>query len=159
MERARPSQTHRASSRSRSRPRRSDHPLHRILSSQFPDDHSVYHHEDGEGTHINSHAASLHKTENERRDASSSSSDDDDSADDVNEKEEEKDEAAHGDDIVREEIRGGIPCEHDVEASPPLERKKTSRSVKDPNLVSRVADISPLKAPSNRNSGHMGVRR
>lgn len=75
-------------SRSRSRSRRSNNtPLHRILSSQFPDDHSVYYHEDGEGIHVNSDASLLHKTETKRRDANTASSDDDDSGDDVDEKE------------------------------------------------------------------------
>lgn len=120
-------------SRSRSRPRRSDHPLHRILSSQFPDDHSVYHHENGEGLHINSDASSFHKTETERRDTSIISSDDDDSADDVegNDEASGEKEAVHEDEGVQEEDIDG----KDVEASP-LEKKKTSRSMKDPNLVS-----------------------
>lgn len=112
--------------------------MQRILSSQFPDDHSVYHHEDGEGTHIDADATSIHKTETERRDANSSSSDDD-STDDVDEKDEAEGEAAHGYEVVLEEIRGGVPYEHDVEAAPPLKREKSSRSVKDPNLVSRSA--------------------
>jgi hypothetical protein len=136
MESSRQSRPQRSSrSRSRSRPRRSDNaPLHRILSSQFPDDHSVYHHEDGEGIHVDSDASSLHKTETERRDANTASSDDDDSGDDVDEKE-AKDDTTHEEETTYEEIRGGIPYEHDVEASPPLEKKKSTRSVKDPNLV------------------------
>lgn len=117
----------------------------------------MYHHEDGEGTHINSDATSLHKTETERRDASSSSSDDDDSADDVNEKDVKEDEAAHGEEVVQEEIRAGIPYEHDVEASPPLEKKKSARSVKDPNLVSLRTGDEP-KAVSNGRPGYMGIR-
>jgi hypothetical protein len=139
-------------SRSRSRPRRSDNaPLHRILSSQFPDDHSVYHHEDGEGTHVDADAASLHKTETQRRDAESSSSDDE-----IDEKEAEteggvrarEDKAAHRDETTYEEIRGGIPYEHDVEAKPPLEKKKSTRSIKDPNLVAWDSDDDP-KNPKN----------
>lgn len=132
-------------SRSRSRPRRSDNQLHRILSSQFPDDHSVYHHEDGEGLHIDSDARSLHQTETERRDATSFS-DDDGSTDDVDEKEEaaeDKDEATHKEERMYEEIRGGIPYEHDVEARPTLEEKKSTRSVRDPNLVSWDGDEDP----------------
>lgn len=140
-------------SRSRSRPRRTENlPLHRILSSQFPDDHSVYHHEDGEGTHIDVDA-SLYQTETERRHPESSSSDND-----VDEKEEaeaeaeaaeEKDEAAHRRETTYEEIRGGIPYEHDVEAPPPdLEKKKSSRSIKDLNLVTWDSDDDP-KNPKN----------
>jgi hypothetical protein len=140
-------------SRSRSRPRRSDNaPLHRILSSQFPDDHSVYHHEDGEGTHVDADATSLHKTETQRRDAESSSSDDE--IDEKREAETEggvrarEDEAAHRDETTYEEIRGGIPYEHDVEAKPPLEKKKSTRSIKDPNLVTWDSDDDP-KNPKN----------
>ncbi|KAH7074271.1 MFS multidrug transporter-like protein [Paraphoma chrysanthemicola] len=138
-------------SRSRSRPRRPDVALHRILSSQFPDDHSVYHHEDGEGLHVNSDAESLHQTETERRVVISSSSDDDDSGDDVDENEKssiEKDEAAHENESTYEEIRGGIPYEHDVEAAPPLEKKKSTRSIRDPNLVTWDSDDDP-KNPKN----------
>jgi hypothetical protein len=133
-------------SRSKSRPRRPDNtPLHRILSSHFPDDHSVYHHEEGEGTHVDPDARSLHKTETHRRDADISSSDDDDSSNDVDEKEgasEGKDSAVQGEERTYEEIRGGIPYEHDVEA-PKLEKKKSSRSVKDPNLVTWDSDDDP----------------
>ncbi|CAI9634561.1 unnamed protein product [Alternaria burnsii] len=144
MESPRQSRPQRASrSRSRSRPRRSDNaPLHRILSSQFPDDHSVYHHEDGEGIHVDSDASSLHKTETERRDANTASSDDDDSGDDVDEKE-AKDDTTHEEETTYEEIRGGIPYEHDVEAPPPLEKKKSTRSVKDPNLVTWDSENDP----------------
>lgn len=136
-------------SRSRSRPRRSDNaPLERILSSQFPDDHSVYHHEDGEGTHVEPDATSLHKTETERRDVDSSSSDDEVDEKEDSVKEEEKDEAAHQQEKTYEEIRGGIPYEHDVEAQPPLEKKKSSRSIRDPNLVTWDSDDDP-KNPKN----------
>jgi head-tail adaptor len=145
MENAKPSSKLDPSrSRSRSRPRRPEHQLHRILSSHFPDDHSVYHHEDGEGLHVDTYARSLHRTETQRRGASTSSSSDGDSADNADEKEEpseERDEAARGDEVVREEIRGGIPYEHDVEASPRLEEKKSVRSVRDPNLVSAASRI------------------
>jgi hypothetical protein len=122
------------------------------MSSQFPDDHSVYHHEDGEGTHIDKDAASMHQTETERRGPESSSSDDD-----VDEKEEvagaqaaeEIDKGAHREETTYEEIRGGIPYEHDVEAQPPaLEKKKSTRSVRDPNLVTWDSDNDP-KNPKN----------
>lgn len=136
MESSRRPQVQRPSrSRSRFRMRRSDNiPLHRILSSQFPDDHSVYHHEDGKGTHVDSDACSLHNTETERRDANTPSSDDDDISD-VVDKKESKDDAAHEDETTYEEIRGGVPYKHDVEAPPPLEKKKSTLSVKDSNPV------------------------
>jgi hypothetical protein len=139
-------------SRSRSRPRCSDNaPLHRILSSQFPDDHSVYHHEDGKDTHIDADAASLQKSKTQGRDAESSSSDDE-----VDETKEEaaaeaevmKDDAAHRKETTYKEIRGGVPYEHDVEAQPPLEQKKSTNSMKDPNLVTWDSDDDP-KNPKN----------
>jgi hypothetical protein len=84
----------------------------------------------------------LHKTETERRDANTASSDDDDSGDDVDEKE-AKDDATREEETTYEEIRGGIPYEHDVEAPPPLEKKKSTRSVKDPNLVTWDSENDP----------------
>ncbi|PSN70043.1 MFS general substrate transporter [Corynespora cassiicola Philippines] len=120
--------------RSRSRPSRPNSPpLHRLLSTQFPDDVSVYHHEDGEATHVNEDATSLEKSETHRRKSSSSSSESDSSS---NENEEiEKDDSGAGD-ITLDEVRGGIPNEHDVEKhAPDLEKKKSTRSLKDPNLV------------------------
>ncbi|KAJ4373830.1 hypothetical protein N0V83_002569 [Neocucurbitaria cava] len=142
-----------ARSRSRSRARQPDGPpLHRLLSTQFPDDHSVYHQEDGEGLHVDESARSIHKTETERRGTESSSSDDDDSLHDVDEKKETsegKDEAALDDERTYEEIRGGIPYEHDVEAKPPSLKKKTSsKSVKDPNLVTWDSPDDPAN-PKN----------
>lgn len=62
--------------------------------------------------------------------------------------EEEKVEAAHQQEKTYEEIRGGIPYEHDVEAEPPLEMKKSLRSLKDPNLVTWDSDKDP-KNPKN----------
>ncbi|KAF2131832.1 MFS general substrate transporter [Dothidotthia symphoricarpi CBS 119687] len=114
--------------------------MHRLLSNQFPDDHSVYHHEGGEGVHIDTDARSLHKTETERRGVESETSDDD-----VDEKTEE---ATHGEETTYEEIRGGIPYEHDVEAGPKLERKKSAKSVKDPNLISWDSPDDPAN-PKN----------
>ena len=128
----------RSHSRPRSRPSSRSPPLHRLLSSQFVDDHSVYHHEEGEGLHVRTDTASLHKTETERRAAESSDADSDSTSDDDDD---EKDDSGLSDrqGSTVEEIRGGIPYEHDledVEAKPPaLEKKKSSRSVKDPNLV------------------------
>lgn len=124
----------RARSRSRSRPS-SPAGLHRLLSAQFPDDHSVYHLEDGEGVHVDADASSLHKSESERRRAETPN-DDSDSLSEKLEKEDEDRIRDQGQETI-EEIRGGIPDERDVEAgTPQLEKKKSSRSIKDPNLVS-----------------------
>lgn len=140
METPRRSQSRKQSrSRSRSRPRPSgDPPLHRLLSSQFPDDHSVYHHENGEGLHVDEDARSLHKTETERRGSNITSSDDDSSLNEEERDEKvsnEKNEEPTDDERTYEEIRGGIPNEHDVEAPSALEKKQTIKSVRDPNLV------------------------
>lgn len=78
----------------------------------------------------------MHKTETERRDENSSSDNDDggDSGDDKGGKE-VKDDTAQEENTTYEEIRGGIPYERDVVALSPLEKQKSTRSVKDPNLV------------------------
>jgi hypothetical protein len=120
---------------SRSQRRRSDVPtLGRIVSSQFPDDHSVYYLED-EGPQINVDVASLHAPEIQQQDIGSTSS--------VDEKEEVKDEIAHQHETRFEGIRGGVPYEEDVEVPAPLEPKKSSRSVKDPNLVTWESETDP----------------
>jgi hypothetical protein len=122
--------------RSNSRPNTPNaRPLRRLLSSQFPDDHSVYHdHEDERPPHIEADEPALRSTtsrESERREeVVSTSSGDSDSTPEDPEKE-EKDNTT----IVPENING-IPDKRDVEAGPPkLEKQKSSRSVKDPNLV------------------------
>lgn len=87
--------------------------LSRVFSAQHIDDHSHYH---SYGEH--------HDQQSE-----STSSDDSDCAEEV---EREKDrETGDG------ELRDGVVNERDVEA--PLEKTKSSRSVKDPNLVSTKA--------------------
>lgn len=134
-------------SRSRSRPSRPASPqLHRLFSAQFPDDHSVYHHEDGEGVHVDADARSLHKTETDRRRSSNISND----SDSTSETQEEKDDVPQTDnEVTYEEIRGGIPDERDVEAPPQtLEKKKSSRSIKDPNLVTWESPDDPAN-PKN----------
>ena len=124
--------TSRRSSRSRSRP--NNPPLHRLLSNHHPDDHSVYHHEDGDGVYVRNDTSSLHRTETQRRDPEMS--DDDESSVTSTKEKESRDGAALEQETTYEEIRGGTPYEHDIEtAEPPLEKKKTSRSIKDQNLV------------------------
>ena len=124
--------TSRRSSRSRSRP--NNPPLHRLLSNHHPDDHSVYHHEDGDGIHVRNDAPSLHKTETQRRDPEVLG--DDESSVTSTKEIESREETISREETTYEEIRGGIPNEHDLEAAePPLEKKKSSRNIKDPNLV------------------------
>jgi hypothetical protein len=125
--------------RSRSRPSRPGSPkLHRLLSNQFPDDHSVYHHEDGEGVHVRSDAASLQKTETQRRRGEALEDDSDSASSSDTSLSEKNNETTpvESEETTTEEIRAGIPNERDVEAqAPQLKEKKSSRSVKDPNLV------------------------
>lgn len=97
----------------------------------------MYHHEDGEGVHVRSAASSLHQTETERRETTGLEDSNDSSSEevDLSEKNQDRTSTESGEFTVQE-IRGGIPNEHDVEAPPPpLEKKKSSRSIKDPNLV------------------------
>jgi hypothetical protein len=80
--------------------------------------------------------SSLHKTETQRRIQEHSSGDDESSVISAKEKDGDGDGAVNGE-TTYEEIRGGIPYEHDVEAAKPeLEKKKSSTSTRDPNLVS-----------------------
>ncbi|KAF2177040.1 MFS general substrate transporter [Zopfia rhizophila CBS 207.26] len=137
--------------RSRSRPSRpSSLRLNRLFSTQFPDDHSVYHQEDGEGTHVNEDTSSLHKTETERhRQPSSTETDDTESSFDGVGGSEKGDGAdiVDQDTAIQEIIN--IPDERDVEAGPPqLERKKSFRSLKDPNLVTWDSPDDPAN-PKN----------
>lgn len=132
LRRARSGVSTRSRSRSRSRPTGSP-PLHRLLSNQFPDDISVYHQEAGEGVHVDVDAASLHQTETERRRASLSSDHSDSSSEEGN------NDAIHTEGeskIIVEEAGEGTSGEHDVEAGPAtIEKTKSAKSVRDPNLV------------------------
>lgn len=111
------------SRRSRSRPRS---PLQRIYSSHYLDDHNVYDHE---------HAAhsDSEREEEEEADSDNALESQDSSLDEKKEKEEEDQDP----DIVPE-IQGAVPDERelDLEAQgPKLERRATTKSIKDPNLV------------------------
>ena len=90
--------------------------LSRVFSAQHLDDHSHYH------GHDERHGQQLEATSSEESD--------------YTEKVEREEEKELGGNTGEEstEIREGIVNERDVEA--PLERIKSTRSVKDPNLVS-----------------------
>ncbi|KAK4987671.1 hypothetical protein LTR66_007535 [Elasticomyces elasticus] len=111
--------------RSRSRPlRTSSSDLQRIYSAgHHLDDHSVYHHD---------HAAGESDTDTESEvleEKASDSSRISDSAPGEKAEEEEEDETIP-------EILDGLPAEQDVEVQrPPLQKRITTRSIKDPNLV------------------------
>lgn len=143
----------RRSSRTRSGSRPGTPPLHRLLSTHHPDDHSVYHHEDGDGVHVRD-TASLHKTETQRRDAESSSVDGS-SASSTKEKR-NTDDAEHADETTYEGIRGGVPYEQDVEnGKPELGREKSGRSVKSPDLVGSALSYASTNANKRgRGYGH-----
>lgn len=110
-----------ASNRSRTRSRPSSPHLHRFFSSQHIDDQSVYHghqdiHSDDDSTYEGSDL-SQHTTEKDDLEA-----------------------RAEGEGKVGE-VRDGVPAERDVEAGrPPLEKKRTTRSIKDPNLVGILSE-------------------
>lgn len=94
--------------------------LHRFLSGQHLDDVSVYHHE--------------HDHQSDDNDEENTYSTD--SLEEATEKEDDTDAREAGVEEVPE-VREGIPDTKDLEAGrPPLEKKKTNRSIKDPNLVS-----------------------
>jgi len=165
MEPGKPDRPRKSSrSRSHSCPRAGGSPLSRILSTQFPDDHSVYHHEDGEGIHVDEDTRSLHKTETERRDADPTKLDNHDHLNGAVDMEKttgaedssissakERGEAAEpeGDNGYRvektyEEIRPGIPYQRDVEAPPVLKKTQSTRLMKDPNLVSNARQCKAI---------------
>ena len=92
--------------------------LHRFFSAQHLDDQSVYH--------------AGHDIESEDESSSSRY----DLSEQVTEKDDEE-AREHDQDEVGEE-RMGVPNARDVEAGrAPLEKRATTRSIKDPNLVSR----------------------
>lgn len=108
----------------RSQTRRPNANLHRILSGQHLDDVSVYHHDHN------------HESDEDTDEPPSSSTD---LSEEVTEKEDHVDARAAGTEEVPE-VRQGIPGSRDLEAGrPKLEKKQTSRSIKDPNLVSRLS--------------------
>ncbi|KAI9819254.1 MAG: hypothetical protein M1827_007410 [Pycnora praestabilis] len=95
----------------RSRPSRPSTPkLPRLVSAQHLDDQPVNHHEHGA---------------KDDADHTSVTSDAFTESEEFGEKEQGE----------NEEVRDGIANERDLEAGPPLEEKQTTRSVKDPNLV------------------------
>lgn len=136
-------------SRSRSQPRWSDNrPPHPILSSSLPDDHSVYHNEDGKGTYIDTERRTI---------GSSSGSSSEDEVDDKFEAREKKNEAAYEQRTTYVERKGGAPYEHDVEAQPPALESSTSISIKDPNLVTWDSDDDPYNPKNCKSSSQATV--
>lgn len=107
----------------RSQTRRPNANLHRILSGQHLDDVSVYHYDHN------------HESDDDEDEHTSSSTD---LSEEVTEKEDNVEARAAGTEEVPE-VRQGIPGSRDIEAGrPKLEKRRTSRSIKDPNLVSTL---------------------
>lgn len=117
-------------SRSRSRPSRPASPhLNRIYSNHFIDDHNVYHHE---------HAAGESSAEEEEEEESSLDDGQKDLALTDSEKEKGKEEMDREAAQEPEEITAGafgMPADDPELGKPEMKRKASSRSVKDPNLV------------------------
>lgn len=129
--------------------------MNRVLSSQFPDDNSVYHHHDedrieagvwsGADEYDTSESSESEKTSGEVEEADKTKEGADDELDEEEIEEFGSDE--HGTTI--EGIKGGIPYEEDIEENPArLEKKKSSQSIKDPNLVTWDGPDDP-KNPKN----------
>ncbi|KAL3427259.1 major facilitator superfamily transporter [Phlyctema vagabunda] len=138
-----PQPTHAQSSQS-SEPAHAPPPdqLTRLTSGNHLDDQSPYH----------DHAHSNAEFQNAVDDGASS--DETDSTRNVTgDANREKD--VEGNDPVSRtvsEVRMGIRNEHDIEAGPRLERKKTSRSIRDPNLVGWEGASDP-ENPKNWKNG------
>jgi hypothetical protein len=136
----RPTRTHTSSrTRSRSRSRPSRPALHQLLSTQFPDDHSVYHQDVNEDVLERSDTQPHNRLRPQRTRGSTENDSDSSSGADTSEDGEVA--QTESKELKVDEIRDGIPDERDVEAqTPQLEKTKSSRSIKDPNLVS----VSPF---------------
>lgn len=116
-----------STSRSRSRPSRPSSPhLTRIFSSHYLDDGGVYHHEHAAGEGAGEGQEYGVEEEEEGHTLESRTSPDSS----------ENDEKAKDEPDEIPEIAAGVDIERDVEAGrPPLEKRPTTRSIKDPDLV------------------------
>lgn len=149
----------RTRTRSQSRPRNT---LERVLSSQFPDDNSVYYHDsdhdenDGGTQHDNNDTLASELGSPRSTEAEKSSSPRAEVregvlpfADSVSTSEEEKLEDGKSDiaSPTIEGIRGGIPYEEDIEQEAPRLQKhrsaRSARSLRDPNLVTWSSSSDP----------------
>jgi hypothetical protein len=132
--------TSRKSSRSQqSQSSRPTTPVPQLVSSNSPGDNAAYldHHDDEDVAHTDDEKKSVQSVDSKGRRAKLTE-DDSESTSDVGDLEKQELQQSHGtQETTVEEIRGGIPNERDIEAAQPeLEKKKSSRSIKDPNLVS-----------------------
>jgi hypothetical protein len=120
--------------RSRSRPSRPSSPdMHRIISTHYLDDQSVYDQKNGEGVILKGAEGSLRKTETQKPEEDAESLSD---PENISEKDIEKEEVVEEVETPIQEVRAGIRDERDVElGSAQLEKKQSTGSARDPNLV------------------------
>ena len=120
--------------RSRSRPSRPSSPdMHRIMSTHYLDDQSVYDQKNGEGVILKDAGSSLRKTETQKPEEDAESLSD---PENISEKDIEKEEEVEEVETPIQEVRAGVRDERDVElGSAQLEKKQSTKSARDPNLV------------------------
>ena len=120
--------------RSRSGPSRPSSPdMHRIMSTHYLDDQSVYDQKNGEGVILKDAESSLRKTETQKPEEDAESLSD---PENISEKDIEKEEEVEEVETPIQEVRAGIRDERDVElGSAQLEKKQSTKSARDPNLV------------------------
>ena len=123
-------------SRSRSRASRPASPhLRRFYSGHYLDDASTYHHDHAAGHDDSDEEVQYEEEEAEPAESSSTVSREKSEEDEEKEKEEKEEP-----DTIPE-IAGGLPNQRDLESGqppygqPPLVKRETTRSIKDPNLV------------------------
>ena len=102
------------------------------MSTHYLDDQSVYDQENGEGIILKDAESSLRKTETQKREEDTESLSDHEN---VSEKDVEKEKVEEVETPIQE-VRAGIRDERDVElGSAQLEKKQSTKSARDPNLV------------------------
>ncbi|OCK89376.1 MFS general substrate transporter [Cenococcum geophilum 1.58] len=103
------------------------------MSTHYLDDQSVYDQENGEGIILKDAESSLRKTETQKPEEDAESLSD---PENISEKDIEKEEEVEEVETPIQEVRAGIRDERDVElGSAQLEKKQSTKSARDPNLV------------------------
>jgi len=121
-------QSNATTSSSKSRRSRPGNNLHRFYSGQHLDDHTYYDHEHAAG-HDDSDEESPEEDEKSTEKSSDRRKKESDEEEEVDREAEEEPDTISG-------LTGGGGNEHDLEANrPPLEKRSTNKSIKDPNLV------------------------
>ncbi|OCL13017.1 putative MFS multidrug transporter [Glonium stellatum] len=125
--------------------------MQRIMSTHYLDDQSVYHQEGEEGLVLRDTENSLREKQMQKREEDSESLSDPEI---MSEKDNEKEEQIEEEDDEElespiQEVRAGIRDERDVElGSERLEKKQSTRSARDPNLVTWDSPDDPAN-PKN----------